>query len=411
MGGQADVVDLLVVGGGFGGLYAARTAAHHGFSVALVDAQGHQTFQPLLYQVATGQLPIDVVDYPLRLQHGVEAITDRVTGIDLQAGSVTTQGGRTLVGRSLVIATGASVNFFGVPGAAEHALPLYTDTDALAIKHRLQQLVESSKPFDIVVVGAGATGVEITGALSDVVHNVLPRTYPNFDGASVTVHVVDRAKVPLAHMLPASQAYAAKVLSESGVAFHLGQSVASVTATGVGLDDGSDIPAGMVVWAGGLTVNAPTMSPSPERAGDGRITIDETLRIPGHEQVYCIGDCAADASAPLPQLGSVAKQQGIHVAHSVRRQRHGHAPKPFHYRDLGVMAMLRHYAAVVEAGPRHTEITGKPAFAMWLGLHAALLPDDRDRVDAVHDWIHESTTGRLEFITDPPEQTGPGARR
>jgi NADH dehydrogenase len=393
-----DGLDVIVVGGGFGGLYAARTAAKHGLRVALVDADGHQTFQPLLYQVATGLLPVDVIDYPLREVHAVQAVTARVATIDLNACSVATEDGRVLVADRLVIATGAAVNFFGVPGADQHALPLYTDRDAEAIKARIGHLVDSQSAFDVVVVGAGATGVEVTGALGDVIGSVLPRTNPAFRGESVTIHMVDHASAPLAHMSVESQEYARKVLTEQGVVLHLGSSVASVDADGVTLGDGTRIPAGMVVWAGGLTVHLPSMSPSPTTTHGGRLVVDSSLRLPGFPDVYAIGDCAADATSPLPQLGSVAKQQGLHVGESLSLQSKGHEPKAFHYKDMGVMAMLRHDRAVVEAGGRHTQIDGITAYAMWLGLHAVLLPDDRDRLDAVHAWVHEWATDTSRFL-------------
>lgn len=395
---RPTVSDLLVLGGGFGGLYAAKGAAEHGLSVTLVDAHGSQTFQPLLYQVATGLLPVDVVDYPLDRAHRLHAVTASVTGVDLATRSVTTDDGQTLAGERLVIATGAAVNFFGVPGAQDHALPLYTDRDSLAIKGRLQDLVESEQAFDVVVVGAGATGVELTGALGDVVRTVLPRTYPKFRQESVTIHLVDHASAPLARMSTESQVYATKVLQESGVELHLGASVASVSEAGVTLEDGTTIAAGMVVWAGGLAARVPDLSPQVPVTHGGRVVIDDTLRIPGYPDVYCIGDCSADAVSPLPQLGSVAKQQGVHVAHSVRRQTEGHEPTSFAYRDLGVMAMLRHDSAVVEAGKHRHQIDGLPAYAMWLGLHAALLPDDRDRLAAVQDWMHQWATGRSQFL-------------
>jgi len=396
----SPVSDVIVIGGGFGGLYAARTASRHGLDVTLIDAQGHQTFQPLLYQVATGQLPVDVVDYPLRTRRGHKAMTATVDSLDLAAGSVTTSDGATYTAKALVLASGATVNFFGIPGAAEHALPLYTDRDAMAIKARIQHLVEAQRHFDIVVVGAGATGVEIAGALSDLIRFVLPRTYPEFNGESVTISMVDRASAPLAHMSEASQRYAAKVLAEAGVRFCAGASVAAVTAEGVTMADGSQLAAGIVIWAGGLTARTPSIAPTPATQHDGRITIDDTLRIPGHPNVFCIGDCSADATNPLPQLGAVAKQQGIHVGASLHRLHTGQTVEPFTYRDRGVMAMLRHDAAVVEAGKHHTEITGFAAYTMWLGLHAALLPDDRDRLETVHDWLHEASTGRSHFLAD-----------
>ena len=401
MPASKDPIDAVIVGGGFAGLYAATTARKHLPRVVLVDATGFQTFQPLLYQVASGLLPLDVIDYPLEQAHGIEVVRADVDHVDLDAKAVTTSDGRTLAGERLVLATGASVNFFGVTGAQDHALPLYTDVDAANIKRRLQSLVEAETDFDVVVVGAGATGVELAGILREVIRDVLPRTYPEFRGEDVTVHLVDHADAPLAHMSPASQAYARKILDGEGVAFHLGVSVTSVEADGVTLEDGTRIPAGMVVWAGGLSARVPASTPDLATGEGGRVVIDPTLRIPGREDVYCIGDCAADSRDPLPQLGSVAKQQGIHVGRSLHRQKKGHAPEPFAYRDLGTMAMLRHDRAVVEAGPQHHEIEGAPAAAMWLGLHAALLPDEHARVEAVHDWLHEWATKQSSFLRDP----------
>ena len=395
--------DVLVVGGGFGGLYAAKTAARHGLSVALVDTQGHQTFQPLLYQVASGLLPVEVVDYPLDEAARIDVVQERVTSVDLDGLTVTLQDGTTRGARSLVLATGASATFYDVPGAQEHALPLYRDVDALAIKSRLLELIgtgDSQRAFDVVVVGAGPTGVEITGALGDVVRAVLPRTYPDFRGEQVTLHVVDNADAPLAHMSPRSQSYARSVMEEAGVIFHLSSRVTAVDADGVTLEGGDVIPAGMVIWAAGVRAQLPALMPAPATTSDGRVAIDPTLRITGHPRAFCIGDCAADADSPLPQLGSVAKQQGIHVGHALRRMHRGKDPKPFSYRDLGTMAMLRHDRAVVEAGAKHHEIEGVAAYAMWLGLHAALLPDDHERVEAVHAWIHEATTRRSRFLRD-----------
>lgn len=390
--------DVLVVGGGFAGLYAAKTAARHGLRVVLMDARGQQTFQPLLYQVATGLLPVDVVDYPLHEMAGVEVVTADAIAVDLPTRSVTAADGQVLSADRLVLATGASVDFFGVPGAADHARPLYTSANALSIKAQIGRLAEAGGEFDVVVVGAGATGVELAGVLGEVIRDILPRTYPRFAGESVRVHVVDRASAPLAHMSERSQAYAREVLVGERVILHLGASVTEVTASGVRLDDGSALSAGLVVWAGGLSVRTPSLTPEAAADSDGRIVIDATLRIPGHPDVYCIGDCSADSRSALPQLGSVAKQQGIHVGHSLRRQAQGREPRPFHYRDLGTMAMLGHDRAVVEAGPHHVQIDGRAAAAMWLGLHASLLPDGEARSEAVHDWLHEWVTGTSTFL-------------
>ncbi len=391
---------VLVVGAGFGGLYAARSLARHRASVTLVDKRGYQTFQPLLYQVATGLLPRDVVEYPIHEVHGVESITATVDHIDLVASQARFADGVSRSFDYLVLATGASVNFFGTPGAAEHALPLYTADDALAIKAALQRAGQADQDLHIVVIGAGPTGVEVTGAIRDVVDYVLPHTFPAMARHQVHLHLVDHAKAPLSHFSAESQADATRVLTEAGVILHMGTTVTEVRGDGVVLEDGSHLAAEVVIWAGGLTVNAPTTSPAPATDSAGRITIDATLRMSGHDHVYAIGDAAATAVDPLPQLGSVAKQQGLHVAHSIRRQIRGKEPKAFTYRDLGEMAMIRHDHAVVEAGPRHHEVTGLAAFTMWLGLHAALLPDNGDRLAAVEAWAHENLTGRSQFLAD-----------
>ena len=161
--------------------------------MTLVDANGFQTFQPLLYQAATGLVDRADVEFPLSEIAGVDVVTGQVVAVDLDARSVTLDDGRSLSGDHLVLATGTVVNYFGVDGAAETALPLYTSADARAIKARLQQLVSPTGSFSVVVVGAGATGVEVTGAITDVVTEILPNTYPAFRTENIAVHLVDRA--------------------------------------------------------------------------------------------------------------------------------------------------------------------------------------------------------------------------
>lgn len=393
--------EVLIVGGGFGGYYAAHQLTHHGVPVAIVDTSGHQTFQPLLYQAATGLLEPDDLDFPLSSMSGVTSIADRVTDVDLATMTVTTQKGITITTDHLVLATGAQVNFFGVAGAADNALPLYTGDNARAIKSRVQELAfHEAGSIRVVVVGAGATGVEVTGALVDVFGVVLPRTFPQFAGREVDLHLVDHASQPLAAMSEESRNFAEKTLTDAGVTFHLGRSVTQVDPAAVHLDDGTSLDSDITIWAGGLSVGGPTLTPEPERGHGGRLVITHDLRLAGYEAVYCIGDAAADATDPLPQLGSVAKQQGTHVGRSVRRQRKGKEPETFRYRDMGDMAMVRHDRAVVEMGTHHHEVTGTPAYAMWLGLHAYLLPGERNRMETLQVWAHELSTGTSQFLTD-----------
>ncbi|MDQ1246089.1 MAG: dehydrogenase FAD-containing subunit, partial [Actinomycetota bacterium] len=346
----------------------------------------------------TGIVALDDITFPIADLRGVEAITDTVTEIDCDARMLTLASGGHLSADYIVIATGSQVNFFGVTGAAEHALPLYTAADAARIGQRGRELLNSSAAFAVAVVGAGATGVEVTGAMADVIEDLYPRTFPGFRREQVELHVIDHASAPLAHMSAASQDYAREVLTSAGVTWHLGRSVADVTASDVGLDDGTRVPADMTIWAGGLSVRVPPMTPEPARDGHGRVVIDPDLRLAGQGRVYCIGDAAADAHEPLPQLGSVAKQQGIAVARAIRRQLRHKKPKPFSYTDLGDMAMIRHDAATVELGASHHPVNGELAFAMWLGLHAYLLPGDDHRMEALHAWVHEMMTGKSKYL-------------
>ncbi len=391
---------VLVVGAGFAGLYAARELARHEVRTTLVDRNGFQTFQPLLYQVATATLPSRAVEYPIGEAHGVTSITGEVASIDLVGQRATMSCDTSIEYDYLVLATGAAVNFFDVPGAAEHALPLYTAANAAAIKQRLITLVDRAKSFSVAVIGSGPTGVEITGAICDVIHLAIPRSRPTFPADSVAIHLIDHATTPLSHFDERSQARARDVLEAAGVTMRMGTRVTAVAPTGLTLDSGTQLAADIVIWAGGLTATAPSLTPAPSTGAGGRITIDDTLRIAGHANVYCLGDTAADSKAPLPQLGSVAKQQGLHAAKNIRRQIRDEEPQDFAYRDLGEMAMIRHDQAVVEMGAQHHQVSGPTAYAMWLGLHAALLPDNGDRLHVIHDWIHEQISGKPEFLAE-----------
>lgn len=390
----------VIIGGGFGGYYAAHELARHHVPVTLIEQNGCQTFQPLLYQSATGLIDPADLKFDYSQMKGVNTVAERVTAVDLASRMVQLAEGGTIKADHLVLATGSTVNFFGVPGAEEHALPLYTGPDAHAIKRRLQELVEGGSALRVVVVGAGATGVEITGAISDVVNDLLPRTYPQFQSTNADLHLVDHGSAPLASMAVEGQKFAATTLESVGVTLHMNRAVTAVAADSVALDDGTTLPADLVIWAGGLTANNPQLTPDPQRTRGNRIVVGPDLRIPGYDNVYAIGDNSADADKSLPQLGSVAKQQGHHVGSNIHRQISGREPKPFHYRDMGDMAMVRHDAAVVEMGQRHHPVTGTIAFGMWLGLHAYLLPGDRHRLDALHTWAHELASGKSHYFAD-----------
>ena len=395
----ADTV--LIVGGGFAGVGCATELAKHDVDVTLVDRLNVHQFQPLLYQVATAELAVVDVARPLRgIFHSSPTVTvrqDQVEAVDLDRLSVTTKNGETYSGDYLVLAAGSRPNFFGTPGAEEHSFPLYSVMDANRLRTRLFEVFEDADrepsrieqgALNIVIVGAGPTGVETAGALADLVNDVMPKRYRDLDVGRTSITVVDRGAAALAAFSEKSQKYAAKRLTDLGVTLRMNTGVEAVQADRVVLDDGSEILTRTVVWAGGI--QAPMLlegSGLPTGKG-GRAEPLPDLTVADHPHVYAIGDIAnhtADGEH-LPQLGSVALQAGRWAARNILADMDGKPREPFEYRDKGIMAMIGSGSAVAEVGRKHHELHGPVAFSAWLGVHAWLMSGVRQRVDAFVSW-------------------------
>ena len=403
---MSDITRVLVVGGGFAGVTCAhRLAGEPGFDVTLIDQNGFHQFQPLLYQVATAELTQQDIRFDLaRLFSRHENVTVRVAevaAIDPDAMTVTLASGEIIRGDVLVLAAGAQPNFFRVPGADEHAFPLYSVADAHRVRSRVLQLFDDAgaKPelveagaLTFVVVGGGPTGVETAGALSELVHDVMPHRFPNLPTDAARVILVDLGSSLLAQFSDSAHEYAARQLRRRGTELRLGVSVAEVKADQVRLSDGTVIPTHLVIWGGGISA-APIagMAGIPQGRG-GRIAVNPDLRVPGFEHVYAIGDVAAipqGDEAALPQLGSVAQQSGDWAAQNILADHQGVPRALFHYRDKGIMAMIGRKAAVAEVGEHRHELQGRFAFAAWLGVHAELLANAGAELNAFHAWASE----------------------
>lgn len=420
MSAGADRTDVVIVGAGFAGLGCARALARHRrVHVTLIDRNDYHQFQPLLYQVATSQLARADVAFSLHeLFHAhanVDVVVDEVASVDADARSATTAGGRTFAGDALVLAAGARAQFFSTPGAAEHAFPLYTIEHADRLRgqivevfdaaHRDPSLIDEGA-LTFVIVGAGATGTEIAGALAEMIAHTMPVEYPGLDVSAARVVMVDHGAAVLGPFSEHAHEYAAGVLERNGVELRLGTKVTEVGPGHAVLSDASRIPTRTVIWGGGI-VAVPLAADSGLPTGHGgRVPVEPDLTLAGHPGVYVLGDLAAipgDEGDPLPQLGSVALQSGQWTAKNILATAAGRPARPFHYKDKGIMAMIGHNSAVAEVGRGRHEVDGTVAFLMWLGVHATLMTGVRPKVDAFIDWAWDyfSTTRAL-----PLDRTG-----
>lgn len=413
-----DTYQVIIVGGGFAGVAAAKSLGRKDVDVLLIDVNNYHQFQPLLYQVATAQIGVSEVATPLRAMFhrhpNVRVLTTAVTKIDAATRTVTTVDGGTYHGGKLVIAAGAEPNFFNTPGAQEHAYPLYSVDDAVRLGTTLVNMLDDldkhpeGPGVNVVVVGAGPTGVETAGAVAENIKYVIPRYFSPEIAAKCSVHLVDMLPNVLSPFSKNLQQYATHRLEKIGVKLKLGQGVSKVTTEGVTFADDTTIPAQIVVWAGGLkAVGLIGESGLPQGRG-GRVDVEQDLTAPGFDGVYVLGDAANMTDAKgnkLPQLGSCAQQAGAWAAKNILAELAGEPRKPFEYVDKGYMAMIGRGAAVAEISPKRYQLKGPLAFAAWLGVHAALLPSGSQRVGAVSAWTgnYLTHTRAQVFLTQPEE--------
>jgi NADH dehydrogenase len=399
---------VLVIGGGFAGIGAAQKLKKSNVDVVLVDKHDYHTFQPLLYQVATGLVDQPTVGHPLRdlvhKQANARVHEDTVTAIDLDARKVSFRDLEPLTYDYLVLGLGAEVNFFGVDGAPEHAFPLYTLADAVRLKNHVLKTWEAADrnprliddgALNVVVVGGGPTGIEIAGALAELYRGVFVKDYPQVRLEQARITLVEAGPVLFPMFKPDIRTYTQKVLAKRGVEVLTGETVASIAPDRVTLESGKVLEAHTLVWGAGLQGNRLAESLGLELVRGNRIGVDKKLRIPSHPEVYAVGDVAAITDAKtdqvLPQLGSVAHQAGAHAGETIARKIAGKKTKAFKYRDKGTMATIGRGAAVVQMRGGRT-MKGKKAFLAWGTVHLALLPANEDRAKAIVDWAGSGLT-------------------
>jgi NADH dehydrogenase len=399
---------VLVLGGGFAGVGAARKLRHADAEVVVIDRHDYHTFQPLLYQLATGLLETTAVGHSLRdlvaRQGNTTVHKATVTGVDLGARTVRFGEMEPFTYDVLVLALGAEVEFFGTAGAAEHAFPMYTLPQAVRLKDHLLERWEAADrdpnliddgALNVVIVGGGPTGVETAGAIAELYRSVFAHDYPGLPQDKARVILVEGGPELFAMFAPKLRAYAAEALTKRTVEVMTGERVSGVTPTRVTLTSGEQIAAHTLVWGAGLRANGVVRSLGVELQHGDRIAVGPDLTLPDRPEVSVPGDIAAITDAKtgqvLPQLGSVALQAGEHAGEGIARRIAGKPPRPFRYRDKGTMAMIGRRAAVVQMLGGRT-MTGGPAQMAWAAVHLALLPTNEDRAKAVVDWAGATLT-------------------
>jgi NADH dehydrogenase len=422
-----SVKQIVIVGGGFAGLNCARKlATNPNVRITLLDKNNYQQFQPLLYQVATALLAPSNIAFNLReavrRDPNVDIRLTEAVSVDLKARTVQTAEGERYQGDFLVLAAGSQANFFGTPGAEQNTFPLYSLRDAERLRSRLLAMLESAHrdkgliekgALNFVIVGAGPTGTEMSGALAEGVQAWKnkkrgAKIYKDLPLERAQIFLVDAGHAVLSAFSPSAQAYAAKHLAARDVQIRLGTRVQEAGSGHVTLSDGTRIPTHTVVWAGGLKASSLSENLGIKTGQGGRIDVQPDLTVPGFSRVYALGDFAniADQDGrPLPQLGSVAEQTGKWCAKNILLDISGKPRVSFRYLDKGIMAMIGRNAAVAEVGKRRHELEGPVAFAAWLGVHAALLGSTRAKIEAFMDWAWAYFGGALEdVVLDRPEE-------
>ena len=397
---------VVIVGAGFGGLAAAKALGSPDpgspVEVTVVDRLNYHLFTPLLYQVALAGLAATDIAYPIRSalhhQRNVEVLLGEVTSIDLDARQVRLEQGSALPYDYLVLAAGTRTSYFGHDDWAAFAPGLKDLDDALEVRRRVLVALEAAERTDdpaerqrlltFVVVGGGATGVELAGAIADLSRDILAGDFRRLDWKTVRVMLVEAGDRVLAAFDPTLSARARAQLVELGVEVRTGVRVGAIDANGVTVG-GDHVRAGTVLWGAGVRPSPLARELGVPLDGSGRVVVGPDCAVPGHPEVFVIGDMAAfvpeGAAAPLPGISPVAIQQARLVGRNILRDLRGEARQPFRYFDKGFMATIGRARAVAELG--RLRLSGLIAWLAWVFVHLWYLVGFRNRLSVFTNWI------------------------
>lgn len=381
---------VVVLGAGFAGIAATRKLSKAGYHVTVVDRHPYNTFQPLLYQVATGGLNPGDVTYSLRFfaarLRGVTFRRAHAVGIDHDKRTVLCEDGVSVPFDYLIVGAGVTTNHFGIPGAAEHSMSMYTRREAIQVRDTIYGGLEAlaarqdpqSRGFTIIVVGGGATGVEMAGSLAEM-RAAIPKIFPEIDRAKAHVVLVEMGPTLLAPFDESLRDYTRKTLINKGVEVRLNTAISEVHADHVDFKSGDSMDTDLVIWAAGIGGYGQIKEWGLPIGKGGRIEVGPDLRVVGHDRIFAVGDAAVNPEEPLPQLAAPAIQGGTHAVAQIGRLEAGEATESFHYHDKGTMATIGNRAAVVQL-PVGVKMRGTLAWVSWILLHIYTLLGGRNRV-------------------------------
>lgn len=407
---------VVVVGAGFGGLEVVKDLAGTPVSITFIDRRNHHLFQPLLYQVATASLATSEIAWPIRAlvsdRPEVTTVLANVTGVDAGRRSVLLQDGQTVPYDTLVLATGARHAYFGHDEWEPFALGLKTLEDATTIRRRIllafEQAERETDPLrqaallTFVIVGAGPTGVEMAGTITELARDTLPREFRNIDTARARVLLIEAGPRVLAGFPDELSDYALRSLRKLGVEVELGRAVSDCTADSVTYGDVT-LATKTIIWAAGVRASpaAEWLGAPADRAG--RLEVMPDLTVPGHPEIFAVGDTVTVVGPngkPVPGIAPAAKQEGKHVAAIIKARLAGKVgPMPFRYSHQGSLAQIGKRRAVIDFG--RIRLRGALAWWLWGAAHIYFLIGSRARLSVAINWlwIHARNQRSARLIT------------
>ncbi len=398
---NSDLPRVVIIGAGFAGLQIARNIDTHQYQIVLIDKYNYHTFQPLLYQVASAGLEPDSIAYPirkiLRKKKNTYFRLTEVEHIDFDQSTIETTIGK-LAYDKLIIATGATNNFFNNEAIERNSLPMKTVVDALDLRSKIlgnfekalntKDLAKREELMNFVIVGAGPTGVELAGALAELKNKILPKDFPDLDLKGMQINLIEASDKVLAAMSEPSSEKAYQYLKQLGVQVWTNTFVTDYTDNVVTTSGKTSFKADTLVWAAGVAGTFPTGIHESEIGKGNRVIVDEYCLMKGSNNVYVVGDASLIESdlypKGLPMLGSVAKQQGHYIAKTLNNEAKKVEAKPFIYNDQGTMATIGRNKAVVELSAFKSQ--GLIAWFLWMAIHLMLLVGFRNRAVVFINW-------------------------